>query len=92
MQTVTLYKLYFTFFLLLLFSGCATSMKMVSADLQNLEPNEGIIIGSIMIKEGKDLLSRNKWELGASNIKTGSSLLFDYSIEAKSGEDEVKKL
>ena len=89
MQTVTLYKLYFTFFLLLLFSGCATSMKMVSAELQNLEPNEGIVIGSIMIKEGKDLLSRNKWELGASNIKTGSSLLFDYSIEAKSGEDEV---
>ena len=76
--------------------GCATTMQMSPEDLKLVAPNEGIIVGSIQIKGGKDILGRKSWELVAKSIKdTGlmSSLIssgFEYTIQAsRDGEEEV---
>ena len=76
--------------------GCATTMQMSSEELKRVAPNEGIIVGSIQIKGGKDILGRKKFKLVAKSTKdTGlmSSLStsgFEYAIQAsRNGEEEV---
>jgi len=74
-------------------SGCATTMQMSSEELKRATPNEGIVVGSIQIKGGGDILGRKKWELVAESIKGASlaSLLpsgSDYAIQASRGEEE----
>lgn len=70
----------------LLVSGCATTMQMSPEELKTLQPNEGIVIGSVHIKGGKDILGRTKWNLAAKKTDyTGT----EYSIQAhREGEEE----
>ncbi len=86
MQSINSFKLYFTLFLLLLFSGCATPMKMAPVDLQNLTPNEGVVVGSIIVKGGKALLK--KWNLSTENLSDSSTFSKTYSITANRDEGE----
>lgn len=80
----------------LLVSGCATTMQMSHEELKKIQPNEGIVIGTVLIKGGKDILGRNSWALVAKSIKDTSlmsSLVssgFEYTIQAsRDGEEEV---
>lgn len=77
-----------------LLSGCATTMQMSSEELKRATPNEGIVIGSIQIKGGEDILGRKNWELVAESNR-GSSLsswlssgTADYALQASRGEEE----
>lgn len=67
-------------------SGCATTMQMSPEELNKLQPNEGIVIGSVHIRGGKDILGRTKWNLAAKKTDyTGT----EYSIQAhREGEEE----
>ncbi len=81
--------LVFAFFL----SGCAATMQMSSEELKRAAPNEGIVVGSIQIKGGDDILGRKKWALAAESIKSASlvsSLVSpgDYVVQASRGEEE----
>jgi hypothetical protein len=64
---------YFVLLATLLFSGCTTSMRMSPDELKELSPNEGIVIGSVQIKGGQDLIGRTKWEIIAEEIRVTSS-------------------
>ena len=55
--------------LALLSSGCATSMQMSTEDLNRLTPTEGIVVGSVQIKGGKDILGRTGWTLLAQRLR-----------------------
>lgn len=72
-------------FILLLF-GCATSMHMPLQDMQQLTPKEGIIVGSVLIKGGKDIIGRKRWELLAKDVDLFLSK--NYSVKADRGGEE----
>lgn len=78
----------------LLSAGCGTSMQMSSEDLNRLTPTEGIVVGSIQIKGGKDILGRTGWTLTAQRITGPLSTLappgLGYSLNAsRGGVEEV---
>ena len=80
--------------LMLLSAGCASSMQMSSEDLNRLTPTEGIVIGSVQVKGGKDILGRTSWTLLAQRIKGPMSSLvpagLEYSLNAsRGGAEEV---
>jgi hypothetical protein len=72
-------------------SGCASPMKMSSAELNDLASNEGIIVGSLEITGGDDLTGRVDWELIAKNDEDSTFITSKtYSIAAKrDGEEEI---
>lgn len=70
---------------ILLVSGCATTMQMQPEELKKLQPNEGIVIGSVHIKGGKDLLGRTKWNLAVKRTDNSGP---EYSIAAHREGDE----
>ena len=88
MQSINSFKFCFILFLLLLFSGCTTQMKMAPVDLKNLTPNEGVVVGSLIVKGGKDLIGRTKWELSTENLSDSSAFSKIYSITANRDEGE----
>ena len=88
MQSIKSFTFCFVLFLMLLFSGCATPMKMAPVDLQNLTPNEGVVVGSLIVKGGKDLTGRTKWELSTENLSDSSVFSKIYSITASRDEGE----
>lgn len=55
---------------LLLLSGCVPSLQMPIETFSKIEKNEGVIIGSIQMKGGEDLLGRKSWELSAKTFET----------------------
>jgi hypothetical protein len=72
----------------LMLIGCATTMQirpLSQEELRALGPNEGVVVGSLIIKGGKDLLGRTKWILDADDTDKAG---FDYSIPADRGGDE----
>lgn len=87
MQTINSFKFYLILLLILLFTGCATSMKMTPTELRNLAPNEGVIVGSLIVKGGKDLLGRTKWELVAKNDSGMFSKQFSITANRDEGEE-----
>lgn len=88
MQTINSFKFYLVLLFILLLSGCATSMKMTPVELNNLAPNEGVIVGSLIVKGGKDLIGRTKWELSTENLSDSSTFSKIYSITANRDEGE----
>ena len=52
--------------LALLSSGGATSMQISTEDLNRLTPTEGIVVGSVQIKGGKDILGRTGGSRGGA--------------------------
>ena len=89
MKTIDYLKictLLFSFFLL---SGCVTSMKMAPEDLKSLSSNEGIIVGSLNVTGGEDLLGRVEWALIAKNNNdSGFAPAKKYSITAMRDKGE----
>ena len=80
-----------TIFILLrsaLLVGCATGMRMSAADLQTLGPDDGIVVGSFLVKGGQDILGRKRWKLVAERLETW---LFPsgYAVEADRDGREV---
>lgn len=78
----------------LLSSGCASSMQMSSGDLNRLTATEGIVVGSVQIKGGTDILGRTGWTLLAQRIRGPMSSLvppgLEYSLNAsRGGAEEV---
>jgi hypothetical protein len=74
--------------LVLLFSGCAATiqMQMSPKELQRASPNDGLVIGSLLIKGGWDIFGRSRFELTASNRAFAGP---DYSIQASRNGTEV---
>lgn len=78
----------------MLAAGCGTSMQMSSEDLNRLTAAEGIVVGSVHIKGGKDILGRTGWTLIAQRITGPLSAMapdgFGYRLNAsRGGEEEV---
>ncbi len=69
--------------------ACATGMKMTAKDVQTLGPDEGVILGSVRIEGGSDILGRTSWELFAAKAGWMSSLIPDYSVKASRDGEEV---
>ncbi len=70
-------------------TGCATSMEMSSVELNDLAPNEGVIIGSFNVSGGDDLIGRVDWELIAKNDNDSTFITSKkYSIAAKRDKGE----
>ncbi len=84
-----------TIFILLLSAllvGCRTGMRMSAADLQTLGPDDGIVVGSFLVKGGKDILGRKRWKLVAERLGAGAGLfsfVSEYAVEADSDGREV---
>ena len=70
-------------------SGCATPMNMSSVELNDLAPNEGIIVGSLNVTGGEDFWGQVNWELIAKNDEDSTFMPAKiYSITAKGDEGE----
>ena len=71
--------------------GCATGMKMTAEDLRDLGPGEGLVLGSVRIEGGMDILGRTSWELVVNKYRenTWGNTYSDYTIEAARDGDEV---
>jgi len=73
--------------LALLLFGCATPMQMPVQDLSQIEHKEGIVVGSVVIKGGKDILGRKGFELQVEGIDPH---LKNFSIDVeREGEETV---
>jgi len=67
-------------------AGCAnTSLKMSVEEIQDLSPDEGVIVGSFLIQGGKDILGRTEWQLEARELNSGPTSPY-YYIEADRGK------
>ena len=55
-------------------------MQMSLDELKSIQPNEGIVIGSVHIKGGKDLLGRTKWNLAAEQTNNAGGILGTVSL------------
>lgn len=70
--------------------GCATTGEMDQPELRSPTPNDGVVIGSVWIRGGKDLLGRTRWELAVDRAERKSFGGSDYSIQAhRDGAEEV---
>ena len=71
--------------------ACATEMKMTAEDLRNLGPDEGLVLGSVRIEGGKDVLGRTSWELVVNKYRerTWGNTYSDFTVEATRDGDEV---
>ena len=71
-------------------AGCATSMqdaKLSQDELDKLSPKEGVVVGSLLIRGGKDALGRTKFRLIAKIIdKSGHKLSLDAH---RNGDEEI---
>ncbi len=83
-----------TIFILLLSAllvGCTflptTGMRMSAADLQTLGPDDGLVVGSFLVKGGKDILRGNRYQLVAKRL--GRLFPSGYTVEADRGGPEV---
>jgi len=72
---------------LLLFSCAATmQMQMPVQDFSQIAQNEGIVIGSVLMKGGKDILGRKGWRLAVYGIDPN---LNNFSIDVEHGGEEA---
>jgi len=75
-------------------AACGTSMQMSSEDLSRLTPTEGVVVGSVLIKGGTDILGRTGWTLIAQRMTSALSPVAPaaagYSLNAsRGGAEEV---
>lgn len=69
--------------------GCKTGMKMSGEELRKVGADEGLVLGSIRIFGGDDVLGRKAWDIlvekrGQSMFSTSS----DYVLGARRDQDE----
>lgn len=88
MQTNNSLRCCSIFLFIVLLSGCATSSTMMLDNLKVLAPNEGIAIGSLIIRGGDDIFGRTEWKLIAKKDNDSSIFPKMYSIIANRDGDE----
>lgn len=67
--------------------GCATPMQMPVEDLSQIGRNEGIVVGSVLIKGGRDILGRKDYTLEVGGMEPH---LKNFAIDVKrNGEEAV---
>ncbi len=71
---------------MIIVSGCAPSMRMPVQQFTHIDRNEGIVVGSVLVKGGKDLLGRTSWTLQVEGMDPD---LKDFSIDVKRDGDEA---
>jgi hypothetical protein len=72
---------------LLLFACAATmQMQMPVQDVSQIAQDEGIVIGSVLMKGGKDILGRKGWRLDVYGIDPN---LNDFSLDVEHGGEET---
>jgi hypothetical protein len=71
----------------LILGGCAGA-PMQQQEARAPTGDEGIVVGSVLMKGGRDILGRTKWDLAIVRVGSGSELAPDYSISAHRGGDE----
>lgn len=71
----------------LILVGCAGA-PMQQQELRAPAGNEGVVIGSVSMKGGRDILGRTRWDISIVKAGQGSDLAPDYSIQANRGGDE----
>jgi len=69
-------------------AGCA-STAMHEQELREPGANEGIVIGSLLVRGGRDLLGRTEWGLGITRADAKIFAGFEYSLRAQQGRDAV---
>jgi hypothetical protein len=74
-------------------AGCA-STAMHENELREPGANEGIVIGSLLVRGGRDLLGRTEWGLGIARVDQNALTEVlgggsGYTIRAHQGKDEV---
>jgi hypothetical protein len=74
--------------LVLLLFGCAATMQMQMPvqDVSQIAQNEGIVIGSVLMKGGKDILGRKGWRLDVYGIDPN---LNNFSLDVEHGGEET---
>jgi len=78
------------FLFIFLLNSCATPSKVTPESLKSLAPNEGIAIGSLIIRGGDDIFGRTEWELIAKNDNDSGMFPTEYSVIAnRDGEEEI---
>ncbi len=90
MQTSNSLRFCSIFLFIFLFNSCATSSKVTPESLKSLAPNEGIAIGSLIVRGGDDIFGRTEWELIAKNDNDSGMFPIKYSVIAnRDGEEEI---
>jgi hypothetical protein len=88
-----LIRIFYILTLLLLLFGCESSMKMSPQEVSQIKHNEGIVVGSVMIKGGKESEWRKQLGLGAHSwtleVEAMDRMLTTFSIDAKERGDEA---
>jgi len=75
-------------------AACGTSKQLSAEDLSRLTPTEGVVVGSVLIKGGTDILGRTGWTLIAQRMTSALSPVAPaaagYSLNAsRGGAEEV---
>lgn len=70
-------------------AGCAATVEMQQQELRDPTPNDGMVIGSVLVRGGKDLLGRTAWEVAVDRAERKVFAGSEYSIQAHRGGDEV---
>ena len=83
MKTISYFKYCSISLFIFVISGCATPMNMSSVELNDLAPNEGIVVGSLIITGGEGFWGPGDWELIAKNDEDSTFMPKVYSITAK---------
>lgn len=68
--------------------GCATTTQMQQQELRDPTRDESLVIGSVSIRGGTDILGRTRWELWINKAERTTFIAPDYSIQAHRGGDE----
>jgi hypothetical protein len=90
MKTVNCHKFCLIFLSIFLLNSCATPSKVTPESLKSLAPNEGIAIGSLIIRGGDEIFGTTEWELIAKNDNDTGMFPNEYSVIAnRDGEEEI---
>jgi hypothetical protein len=90
MKTANCHKFCSMFIFIFLLNSCATPSKVTPESLKSLAPNEGIAIGSLIVRGGTHLFAPSAWELIAKNDNDSGMFPIEYSVVAnRNGEEEI---
>ena len=90
MQTSNSLRFCSIFLFIFHLNSCATPSKVTPESLKSLAPNEGIAIGSLIVRGGDDIFGRTEWELIAKNDNDSGMFPIKYSVIAnRDGEEEI---
>jgi len=75
---------------ILTMTGCAPTVQLQQVQLQEPTPTEGAVVASVLVKGGRDVLGRTKYELAIAAANKGNSTTSQYLVQAnRDGDEEV---